>query len=526
LVRGNTDDPEGYATNGGARYGAIYGTAGARRPRRAGAHRLGDAPSVDPVTAAADDADPAAQGSSRGRMVTDLRSRRRRADPLPGPRGGDPLPEPRGGATEPGTDPGDETATDTADPAPAGRAWVVGRDGTRLPEPAVAPAQGSDPVARPGPVPERAERGAPDAVRGPDPDAGPPLRELLDRGPVAPEGAVRLGAEVAAALADWHRERGRHGQLTPDSVRLDTDGRVRLVEPPHADDSMDPAAVPYLAPEQVGGGQGGRAGDVYALGLILLEVVTGEPVYPGSSWSAASARLTAPPVVPNEVPGSLAGTVLATTQLDPAARPSAARVAERLGGRPPVPSTLAATMNHGHSGLARMAAFGLPVLVLLALLGVALLGHHRDVSGAGAGDNPAAAPAASTAPASAAAPSAAPTAAAPTAAAPIASGPTASAPSGTVPTAGLPAGAAATTPSIALPSIDSPRTGKAVSDQAGKVTDQAGRAVSGAADKVAGEVSDKADEVAKQAQRQVAQKVADRVTDTWHRFTDWLTGLL
>lgn len=551
---GNTDDPEGRngrATGGGSRYGAIYGTSGARRPRRAGAHRLGDAPSVDPVTVEGG-ADPSSDGPGRVGAVTDLRSRRRRVDSLPGPRGTDPMPEPRGG-NAPGADPdgpapavGRATVADPDDPAPAvGRAWVAGPDGTRPPQVAAAPGRESAPdqESLPGSVPPAASdrvwtpRSGPepgldagadarpavgdtaDGDRRPDAATGRPLRELLAYGPMAPDHAARLGAELAVAVAEWHGERGRHGQLSPDSVRVDADGRAHLVDPPRAEDSLDPAAVPYLAPEQIDGGRVGRAADVYAVGVILLEAVTGEQTYPGSSWSAASARLTAPPVVPNEVPGTLAGTVLAATQLDPDARPSAARVAERLGLRPAGPGP-APTSGSGHVGLARMAAFGLPVLVLLGLLGVALLGHHRTVPGADTGDNPAAAPAASTAPA------APPTAAAPTAAPPTAAAPTTAAPTtAATPSAAAPSGGATqptgapAPPSIALPSIGSPRPGGAVPDQAGKV-------VSDAAGKVAGAASDKAGQVTKQVQRQMVQRVTDRVTDTWHRFTDWLTGLI
>ncbi len=57
----------------------------------------------------------------------------------------------------------------------------------------------------------------------------------------------------------------------------------------------------YLSPEQASGGTLTGASDVYSLGLVLLECLTGELAYPGHGVEAAVARLHRPPVIPAEL---------------------------------------------------------------------------------------------------------------------------------------------------------------------------------------------------------------------------------
>ena len=322
----------------------------------------------------------------------------------------------------------------------------------------------------PFPEPRAAEAEAHPAP--PAPDGGQSLGELLTHRKLEPAEATMVGAQLAAALAVRHAEGNRHGQVTPAAVRLESDGRARLLDPPDLPpDAMDPASVPYLAPEQVNGEPLGPPADVYALGLVLLEAVTGTPTYPVTSWEAASMRLAAPPVVPNEVPGPLAGALLAMTQLAPSDRLSAQRAATRLSGGATEP--IVAPPGY-HAGPAQLIALGLPVLVLLALIAVALLGHHRDLSAADA-DNAA------------------------TPAAPRATGP---APAVTTPApqaqaTPVPAtGATPAQPAVSVPGVSVPDLPSAVTDKV--------------ADKVKNTVTD---------------TITDKVKSSWHRFTDWLNSL-
>jgi serine/threonine protein kinase len=89
----------------------------------------------------------------------------------------------------------------------------------------------------------------------------------------------------------------------------------------------------YLAPEQILGDPVGAPADVYSLGLVLLECLTGELEYPGvSKVESALARLHRPPRVPAGLPPALAELLTAMTARCPTDRPTAAECAIRLSG--------------------------------------------------------------------------------------------------------------------------------------------------------------------------------------------------
>jgi eukaryotic-like serine/threonine-protein kinase len=88
----------------------------------------------------------------------------------------------------------------------------------------------------------------------------------------------------------------------------------------------------YLAPEQVRGEWVGPEADVYALGLVLLESLTGRREYPGALVESATARLHRPPGIPAGLPFALDTALRAMTALDPVDRPAAADVAAMLAG--------------------------------------------------------------------------------------------------------------------------------------------------------------------------------------------------
>ena len=90
----------------------------------------------------------------------------------------------------------------------------------------------------------------------------------------------------------------------------------------------------YLAPEQVRGEWVGPEADVYALGLVLLESLTGRREYPGALVESATARLHRPPGIPTGLPFALDTALRAMTALDPADRPAAADVATMLAAAP------------------------------------------------------------------------------------------------------------------------------------------------------------------------------------------------
>jgi len=169
---------------------------------------------------------------------------------------------------------------------------------------------------------------------------GPTLREVLDRGPLPLDEVARIGADVANVLAYVHEQGVVHRDVKPSNVLLGRhDGRVRLADfgiarlldatrLTSADTAVGTAS--YLAPEQVQGNRVGPPADVYALGLVLLEAITGRVEYPGGGWDAAIERLSHPPVVPDDLPEPLRRALIGMTETDPRARPTAAQVAAML----------------------------------------------------------------------------------------------------------------------------------------------------------------------------------------------------
>ena len=175
---------------------------------------------------------------------------------------------------------------------------------------------------------------------------GTTLADVLDR-PLPPDRAARLGVELASALDHVHRAGIVHRDVKPGNVLLDEHGAARLADFGIArlvDDTSRQTrtgnvvgTVAYLAPEQVAGERVTTAADIYSLGLLLLEALTGTRPYAGSSVECAFARLHRPPVLPSSLPARWRSLLASMTARDPAARPTAAAVATSLQADEPAP---------------------------------------------------------------------------------------------------------------------------------------------------------------------------------------------
>jgi tRNA A-37 threonylcarbamoyl transferase component Bud32 len=160
-----------------------------------------------------------------------------------------------------------------------------------------------------------------------------------------------IGADLAEALAHVHAAGIVHRDLKPGNVLVAADGSVKLADFGIArlvDDTRRQTrtgclvgTVAYLAPEQVAGELATTAVDVYALGLVLLEALTGTRAYAGTSVESALARLSRQPDVPESLPPGWRALLQAMTTRDPAARPTAEQVATGLraiDARSPAPA--------------------------------------------------------------------------------------------------------------------------------------------------------------------------------------------
>ncbi|MDD9371750.1 MAG: serine/threonine-protein kinase, partial [Acidimicrobiales bacterium] len=169
---------------------------------------------------------------------------------------------------------------------------------------------------------------------------GPPLSQELSDGPAGFERTVALGQQVATALAHVHRAGLVHRDVKPSNILLHRDralladfGIARLPGAPALTlTGQVIGSAPYLAPEQVEGEPAGPPADVYALGLVLIECLTGARCYPGTYVESAIARLHRAPEIP-VVPPWLRDVLVAMTDRQPTRRPPAGAVAEALARR-------------------------------------------------------------------------------------------------------------------------------------------------------------------------------------------------
>ena len=209
----------------------------------------------------------------------------------------------------------------------AARAGEEARLLARLNHPGLVPVYdaGSDEHGRPWVVMELVE--------------GETLADTLRRGPLPSERAAAVGRSIAEALAYVHGQGLLHRDVKPANILVGRDGRVRLTDFGIArlvdaarvtSTGMMVGTASYLAPEQVAGEPVGPPADVYALGLVLLECLTGRREYAGSTVEVALARLQRSPQVPATLPAGWPGLLRAMTAREPAARPTPTRAAADL----------------------------------------------------------------------------------------------------------------------------------------------------------------------------------------------------
>jgi tRNA A-37 threonylcarbamoyl transferase component Bud32 len=173
--------------------------------------------------------------------------------------------------------------------------------------------------------------------------AGGSLRERLrSGGPLEPAEAARLTGQVAAALAEAHALGVVHRDVKPDNillhltgdradVRLTDFGIARIVD---AAGLTTPHAIigtpHYMAPEAIGGATVGPPADVYALGIVLYELIGGRPPYTGEAFDVLRGHVDDEPPRPPGMPDAAWSVIRSCLGKDPEARPPAAELATTL----------------------------------------------------------------------------------------------------------------------------------------------------------------------------------------------------
>ena len=187
---------------------------------------------------------------------------------------------------------------------------------------------------------------------------GETLAERLDNGALPPDQVFRYGIEIADALAETHRHTIIHRDLKPGNIMLTASGAklldfglakwelagvARIVVSETTDRLMGWSAVAgtlhYMAPEQLNGHEMDRRTDIFALGSVLYEMVTGRKAFEGESRGSVIAAIVEReprPIEKHELP-ELNDLIFKCLRKDPAERwqtaDEIARELRRLAGK-------------------------------------------------------------------------------------------------------------------------------------------------------------------------------------------------
>jgi predicted Ser/Thr protein kinase len=166
---------------------------------------------------------------------------------------------------------------------------------------------------------------------------GETLRAAILRGPIAAERVRAIAVDIAGALAAAHEAGVIHRDLKPENVLVKPDGSIKIVdfgiaqiEGPDATRLTRTGAMlgtpAYMAPEQLLGGQVDVRADIYAVGILLSEMLTGRHPL----------RADRTPMPHDASIGHLTGAIARCVQADPSLRFASARdLLAALGGEPP-----------------------------------------------------------------------------------------------------------------------------------------------------------------------------------------------
>jgi len=172
---------------------------------------------------------------------------------------------------------------------------------------------------------------------------GPSLADLLLDSPADPVFALDVVAQAADGLSAAHRAGLVHRDVKPGNILIGPEGRVKVTDfgiahavgqAPITDPALVMGTSQYLAPERITGGPGTPASDLYSLGIVLHECLTGMPPYDGTPAEVMASHLYLPlPPLPANAPPELDTLVARLTAKDPGRRLRDARELAGLASR-------------------------------------------------------------------------------------------------------------------------------------------------------------------------------------------------
>ena len=177
---------------------------------------------------------------------------------------------------------------------------------------------------------------------------GATLRDyIIEQGALSTERALSIITPVASALAAAHKLGIVHRDIKPENILVSKEGRIKIADfglargallgnTMTAESSVILGSVSYLSPEQVQRGVADARSDIYSLGIVLFEILTGQKPYQGEdpvqvAIKHVNERVPAPSTIKPGLSIEMDQLVLSTTDIDPDKRPrDAVILLERL----------------------------------------------------------------------------------------------------------------------------------------------------------------------------------------------------
>ncbi|MFD9703717.1 serine/threonine-protein kinase [Lentzea sp. NPDC059081] len=211
---------------------------------------------------------------------------------------------------------------------------------------------------------------------------------LKERGPLPPEEAARIGAQIAVALAAAHQAGVVHRDIKPGNVLIGDNGVVKITDFGISRSAGDASVtrtgalagtLAYLAPELARGAAPDPAADMFSLGATLYAMTEGQPPFGRvENDFGLLYKISTGQVVPPTRSGPLTPLLARLLAIEPAARPSAAEVAAELTALTDTRSRLTGVL---------AAAVVAVVLVAVVLTATFVLDRDRSVTGSDYGSS-------------------------------------------------------------------------------------------------------------------------------------------
>jgi serine/threonine-protein kinase len=208
---------------------------------------------------------------------------------------------------------------------------------------------------------------------------GPSLADILAVDPIDPAMALDVISQAAEGLAAAHKAGVIHRDIKPGNILISREGHVKVTDfgiahaagqVPVTSPGLVMGTTQYMAPERIAGNHGTAASDLYALGIVLHECLTGMPPHDGTAAEVMAAHLYLPlPPLPADVPAELDVLVDRLTTKDPAKRISdalelaelAARIRDSMGDGALVPLARTAAQSGPGGAVASPVAYSAAV---------------------------------------------------------------------------------------------------------------------------------------------------------------------